>query len=372
MQCVPITGRPLTRRLAFLLAALAIVVALAATLYLGPRFVPGLGRLAQPPERQLPSLALATGWIGADSLAAGALSGHPTLVLVWSDTDPRSIEALEVAEGWHRAFTPLGCRIVAVHSPDFAFGSDRAVPTRIAESLGLTLPIALDATLQLQGELGGATDGPHVLVADGSGRVVFDTVGALAAGEMALRELYGPLPKGSALPGLIARTTPVSVQTVYLGAGRVRGGPLAHLSPGTERTLTAEFRYQEQGAVGIPYAVGRWRAGTEGATSLRAGAAEFIAIRYSAHRAAVVVSPPAGGTGRLWLLLDERWPRAEECGADVAFDGHGGAYIDVTEPRLYWLEQGAGERVLKLSPATPGITVHAFVFEDAHGNDRKE
>ncbi|MEO5989911.1 MAG: hypothetical protein ABIU54_04650 [Candidatus Eisenbacteria bacterium] len=343
---------------------MAIFLALAVTLYVGPRFVPGLGRLAQSQERHLPSLALATGWIGGDSLAADALAGHPTLVLVWSDTDPRSLEALQVAEGWHRAFTPLGCRIVAVHSPDFAFGSEREVPVRIAESLGLTLPIALDATLQLQSALGGATDGPHVLVADAAGRVVLDTVGALAAGEIALREVYGAFPKGSALPGLIAVATPTSVRTVYLGAGRVSGGPLAQLSPGAERTLTAEFRYQEQGQPGVPYPVGRWRAGTEGATSMRAGAADFVSIRYSAHRAAVVVSPPAGGTGRLWVLLDEHWPRSEEAGADVAFDGHGAAYIDVTEPRLYWLEQGAGERVIKISPATAGLTVHAFVFED--------
>lgn len=349
-----------------------IVAALAATFYLGARFVPGLGRPGPTQPRQLPSFAQATGWIGADSLAAGALTGHPTLVLVWSDTDPRSVEALQVAEGWHRAFTPLGCRIVAVHSPDFAFGSNRGVPTRIAESLGLTLPIALDATLQLQNALGGATDGPHVLVADGAGRVVLDTVGALAEAELALREVYGALPEGSALPGLIAVTTPVSVHTVYLGAGRVLDGPLAQMSPGTELTVTAEFRYQEQGKPGVPFVVGRWRAGTEGATSMRAGAADFVVIRYSADRAAVVVSPPPGGTGRLWVLRDERWPSAAESGADLAFDGLGAAYVDVTEPRLYWLEQGTGERVLKLSPATAGLTVHAFVFEVVPGDDRKE
>jgi len=366
------SGALLTRRLGFLFAAVLVLAVLVAVLYVGPRFIPGLGRLPAASARQLPSLGLATGWIGADSLAASALQGHPALVLVWSDTDPRSNEALLVAERWHRAFTPLGCRIVAVHAPDFAFATDRAVPARVAEALGLTLPIALDAALQLQSALGGATDGPHVIVADATGRVVLDTVGALAAGELALRELYGRLPAGEALPALIATTAPMRVRTVYLGVGRVRAGPLTGFSPGTDHTLTAQFRYQEQGEPWAPYPVGRWRAGTEGATALRAGAADFVAIRYSARRAGVVVSPPPGGTGRLWVLCDERWPRAEECGVDVAFDGHGAAYVDVTAPRLYWLQEGAGERVLKLSPATAGLTVHAFVFEDAREDDRKE
>ena len=348
------------------------LAALIGVLYVGPRFIPGLKRLPASHERRLPSLGAATGWVGTDSLAPNALLGHPSLLLVWNDTDPRSLEALQVAEAWHRAFTPLGCRIVAVHAPDFAFATDRSVATRIAGSLGLTLPIALDAALQLQSALGGATDGPHVLVADATGRVVLDTVGALAAGELALRELYGSLPSGSALPGLIATSSPVRVKTVYLGIGRVHAGPLVGFSPGTEHTLTAQFRYQEQGERWAPYPVGRWRTGIEGATALRAGAADFVAIRYSARRAGVVVSPPPGGSGRLWVLRDEQWPAAADCGADVAFDGHGAAYVEVTEPRLYWLLQGGGERVLKLSPATAGLTVHAFVFENADENDHKE
>lgn len=348
-----------------MIAAAVVLAAVVATLYVGPRFLPGLARLRPATAGHLPSLDTATGWLGVDTLAADGLVGHPTLVLVWSDTDPRSIEALQVAEAWHRAFTPLGCRILAVHAPDFAFAADRRVPARIASTLGLTLPIALDATLRLQSALGGATNGPHLLVADASGRVVLDTVNALAAGEMALRELYGRMPAGSALPGLIAKATPATVRTVYLGTGRVAAGPLAGMAPGSEHTLTAQFRYQEQGEPWTPYPVGRWRAGSEGATALRAGAADFVAIRYSAARVAVVASPPPDRSARLWVLVDEHWPGAGAAGEDVRFDGKGAAYIELTEPRLYWVERGSGERVLKLSPDEAGITLHAFVFEDA-------
>ena len=40
-------------------------------------------------------------------------------------------------------------------------------------------------------------------------------------------------------------------------------------------------------------------------------------------------------------------------------------YVDVAAPGLYWIEQGRGERVLKLSPDQPGVTLHALVFEGA-------
>jgi hypothetical protein len=41
-------------------------------------------------------------------------------------------------------------------------------------------------------------------------------------------------------------------------------------------------------------------------------------------------------------------------------------YLEVTAPGLYWIEQGRGERVLKLSPEQSGVTLHALVFEGAH------
>ena len=90
-----------------------------------------------------------------------------------------------------------------------------------------------------------------------------------------------------------------------------------------------------------------------------------MAIRYSASRVGVVVTPPPGESARLWILRDDRWPRPDERGEDVAADSRGAASVLVTGPRIYWIDRGEGERVLKLSPESPGVTVNAFVFTGA-------
>ena len=55
--------------------------------------------------------------------------------------------------------------------------------------------------------------------------------------------------------------------------------------------------------------------------------------------------------------------RAVQVGPDVRTDGER-AWVDVTEPREYELERGAGTRVLALSPDRAGLEVHAFVLSD--------
>jgi hypothetical protein len=76
------------------------------------------------------------------------------------------------------------------------------------------------------------------------------------------------------------------------------------------------------------------------------------------------MSPPPGGSARVWFLLDERWPNAAELGADARHDSRGAAYVEVTEPRLYELcRAAAGEHVVKLSPEGPGVTMHALIVE---------
>jgi hypothetical protein len=129
--------------------------------------------------------------------------------------------------------------------------------------------------------------------------------------------------------------------------------------------FTAEFRYQEQGSAWTPFPVGGWRTSAQGLIATRGGAANFVSIRYSAGRAGVVVTPPPGASARLWILRDDRWPRPDERDDDAVMDERGAVSVLVTEPRLYWIDRGEGERVLKLSPETAGVTINAFVFTGA-------
>ncbi len=351
-----------------LLGPLALVMALAAlatvAIRLAPRWLPGL-RQARALQQPVPSLDGVAAWLGSPRLTADSLRDRPLALLLWTDTDPRALDALPVLDAWHHAFAPLGARVLAVHVPDFAFAADSTVPARWVRRLGLTLPVALDPSLTVASAMGGVPDGPHLLVADAHGEVRVDTVGlaGLPAGELALREAIRTARPGAPLPPALAAPADRAVRAVYLGASRSPEGPLAGLEPGTPQTFTAEFRYQqEEGRPWVPYPVGAWTPGADGLLARRGGATDFVSIRYSAARAGVIASAPTAGACRLWVLRDDHWPGPDTRGDDVT-GGAGGAWVDVAEPRLYWLDRAGGNHVLQVSPERAGLVIHAFVFD---------
>ena len=349
------------------LSILAVVLAVLAAGFFAWRNGPGSQSGQRGVARKLatlPSIDVpATWWNGF--VADYSLHGHPVVVLLWSDADPRAPAALATLQAWHTAYAPLGVRVLALHVPEYGYAADTAVVGRFVRRERLTLPVASDAEGRFAAAFGGATEGPHLVVADESGAVLADAVASLAPGDEALHAWAMREHADMAPPRLSPPPFP-SVHVVRLGAGEVSEGPMAGLPAGSEQVFTAEFRYQEHGRDWTPFPVGGWRVGADGLAATRGGAANFTAIRYSAGRAGVVVSPPPGAHARLWVLLDDHWPREDRRGADVAVGQQGAVYLEVAAPGLYWIEQGRGERVLKLSPEQSGVTLHALVFEGAH------
>lgn len=355
---------------ALLVALLLVFVFALGTWMLAPRLLPGLRDDAPDAARALPSFAEAQGWLHSPPVENASLEGRPTVVLLWSDTDPRALAALPVLEAWQRAWEPHGVRVLAVHEPEFSFAADTTVPGAITRAACPGLPIALDPAGRIAMALGGMTDGARLLVTDEKGAIVVDTVGTLTPAEDALLAWFERTHPGVAPPPRLAPALPSGVRNVPIGAGLVAQGPLTGLIAGVEQVFVAPMRYEEQGAAWAPYPVGGWRLDREGLTATRAGAANFVSIRYSAGRAGVVLSPPAGTSARVWILRNDQWPRAQDREADVVTDARGAACIEVRENRLYWFDRGEGERVVKLSPDAAGVTFHAFVFTDARSVGR--
>jgi len=345
------------------LALVAFVLVIGAlTVFVGPRLLPGLTGPRSAPQGERPALALLTLWAAGEPLTEDSVAGRPALFVLFDDTDPAAEPALLAAERWHRAFAPHA-RIVAVHVPGYAFAADSGVPARLARRLALTLPVASDATLRLSATLGARRDAPEFALFDASGRRVPLASATLADAELALREALQRI-QAPVTPAPFTPLPPLpEASRIELGAGRVAEGPLAGRQAGEEPFFSAQFRYQEQGRRAIPHPVGPWRVGADGITAMRGGAAQFVAIRYSAGRVGVVISPPPHGESRVWVLRDEAWPGPQVRGRDLLTDAAGGVFVHVSEPRLFWIDVGSGERTLKLSPEQAGVTLHAFVAE---------
>jgi hypothetical protein len=325
----------------------------------------------------LPSLEGASAWLNGGPLTRDSLAHHPTVLYVWSDTDPLSLEMMQQVQGWQMAYGRYGVRVIGIHAPDFAFAANPAVATSVVRRMHLTFPIALDPEYNLRGKLGGREERPRVIVADASGRVLVDR-GADGGDEAdrALRDQVRLLhpeiafpanpnaPEHAALPAEQPRV-------VFLGTSHVRSGPLAGAAPGRTLTYGAQFRYQVEGDPYVPFPVGRWTPTAEGIVAARGGAANFVAIRSRAERVAAVIGPPPGGSSRVWILADDQWLASDARDVDAQVDARGASFVMVTEPRLYWLSK-AKAGVLKLSPDDPGVTFYSFAFDRGEDGRRAE
>lgn len=323
----------------------------------------------------LPPLDGAAGWVNGGPLTRDSLGTRLTVIAVFGDARPATLELLPRLEELHEGFARSGLRVVGVQVPEFAVAADTAVTARLARRLGVRFPLALDATRELERTLGGLDpDGrPRLLVADSAGCVIAQ---ATASDDRVAREAIAArlpeVPLELRPPG-VAAAGGARPRFLPLGAGRVARGPLADAEAGLEHTYTAQFRYQEQGAEAVPYPVGRWRSVADGLVAVHAGAAQFVAIRYDAPRSGparvgAFMSPPREGPVRVWVLRDEKWPPREDLGADARLDARGAAYVVVDEPRLYLVARGGG--VYKLSPEAPGLRIHALALEPDGPHDR--
>ena len=322
--------------------------------------------------KPLPSLAPLPAWLHGRVWGRDSLAGHPTVLLLWRDTDPLSVRAARRAEAWHSAYARYGLRVVGVHVPEFAFAADTAQVAREPARLGLSFPQALDPSLVMWSALGADRACPRILFADARGKVTVDATASQAADvERAIRaairdahpELDFPRDPGAVTTNAGASDGPPP--SLLLGSLRVKFGPLARAMPGRDELYTPRYRTEIEGDPLVPYPVGMWRLSAEGLTAGRGGADNYLALRYDRGALGAVMSPPATGPVRVWILRDEAWLAPDQLGADARLDGRGASYVDVDAARLYAICAAApGQHVAKLSPEAPGLTVHAFTFDE--------
>ena len=90
-------------------------------------------------------------------------------------------------------------------------------------------------------------------------------------------------------------------------------------------------------------------------------------LRYHARELYSVMSLVKGREGRLYVMQDGKYLTAANKGADVIIDSQGRSYLEVREPRLYYLVQNPrfGSHTVDLLPAADGLMIDSFTF----GND---
>jgi hypothetical protein len=92
-----------------------------------------------------------------------------------------------------------------------------------------------------------------------------------------------------------------------------------------------------------------------------------LEMRYHARELYAVMNVSHGHPSKLFVLQDGKDLTTENKSVDVQIDASGHSYIEVREPRMYYLVQNPsfGQHVVTLTPTASGITVNSFTF----GND---
>jgi cytochrome c biogenesis protein CcdA/thiol-disulfide isomerase/thioredoxin len=282
---------------------------------------------------------------GGRALSIGGLRGRVVLVDFWTYTCINCIRTLPYLEAWDAKYRRKGLTIIGVEAPEFAFEHDAGNVASAINQFGIRYPVVQDNNLATW-TVWGTQAWPSDYLIDATGEVRYAAVGEgnYAITESAIRALLAQagakgLGAGARARGAIVPSSQATPET-YLGtaraAGFVGGEPLSgtHTYPALSNTLALnDFAYG-----------GTWSIGGQQARAL-AGAT--IDAEVQAKNVYIVLSPPAGGRGRV----------------AVSVDGHATTTLAVTGQRLYAVASFANDSIheirLRFSPGTGG---YSFTF----------
>jgi hypothetical protein len=75
--------------------------------------------------------------------------GRPVLIEFWDFCRPNSIRTLPYLKAWHQRYSPLGLRVIGVHSSGFEPSEDPAAVAQAVARLGIDYPVVVDVDHQI-------------------------------------------------------------------------------------------------------------------------------------------------------------------------------------------------------------------------------
>jgi len=317
-------------------------------------------------------------WLNSPPLTMEELRGRVVVVDFWEYTCVNCVRTLPYVTEWHRRYADYGVVIVGVHTPEFAFGRDRANVARAVEEFGIEYPVVLDSDYDIW-RLYTNSYWPRKYIVSRDGKIIYDHVGegGYAETEELLQKLVREEYPDAELPPVMApaRATDAPgalcyprTPELYCGYGRGRYGNVEPVARDEARSYADEDEHVE----GRLYLSGKWRLGEEQATfegENNAQAGNYLLLPYKANEINAVMAAPPGETARVYVYRDGEPLAESDAGADVAFDD-GRAYVDVSVGKMYRLldaeKYDAGE--LSLHPTRPGVSLYAFTFGSCVAN----
>jgi thiol-disulfide isomerase/thioredoxin len=292
--------------------------------------------------------------------------GHVVLVDFWEYTCINCIRDFGVVKRWYTKYHPYGFDVIGVHFGEFNIGFKVDNVRAAAQRYRLPWPVVADQEGTTWKAYG--SDGwPNRYLIDPQGNIVMKIFGEGHDREMEtkIRELLAVAhPEVLKIPldpeeDETSQKCGVTTQETYVGElyGRGSVDDMGDHHAGE----TVDFLPPHSPPDGGVMLVGRWHIEKDGVTSEGHGAA--AEVRYHARSLYSVMSLNGAKDVRVNLFQDGNPMPKESAGTDVKFDNKG-AYVEVTEGRMYYLVRTPTftAHLISLQPEGSGLTLHSFTY----------
>lgn len=314
-------------------------------------------------------------WIDNGGKVPHSMKGYRGRVLLidfWEYTCINCIRDFAVVKRWYEKYHAYGFDVVGVHFGEFPMGFSVDNVRLAARRFQLPWPVIAD----LNGSIWNSykcESWPTRDLVDPNGEIVIRVEGE--TGNRPLEERIRALlmtvhPEAGNVPldppeDTFAPQCGVTTQEAYVGNFLGSGHGALENSQGYHDGYATNYRAEHEPSDGRVMFSGKWRTDRDGVTSEdRQGE---VVHRYHARSVYAVLSVENPKKPvRVYLKQDGTPLKQDEAGADVAFDSRG-SYVDVSEPRMYYLVQNPlfGSHLLTLEPQAKNLTLHSLTY----GND---
>ena len=304
--------------------------------------------------------------------------GHVLLIDFWEYTCINCIRDFRILKRWYAKYHANGFDIVGVHFGEFAMGYKADNVREAAKRFQLPWPIVADLRGSIWREYHSDV-WPNRYLIDQNGDVVLhiEGEGNNRPMEEKIRELLAQAhPEIDQIPmdppeNTFAPSCGIPTDETYVGDWFGRGA-IANPRGYNNDGAVADFRSEGEPADGKVMLSGRWITQQDGATS--AAKNSEVQLRYHSRSVYAVLSVPNPKKPvRLDLLQDGKPLDSSVAGVD-AHSGPNGSYLEVSEPRMYYLVKNPafGSHLLVLKPEASDFTLHSFTYGNNCQQDFEE
>jgi len=343
---------------------------------------PAQGPGARPATAGAPSETLPPGgntsgvtWIDSAPLTMERLRGKVVMIDFWEYTCINCIRTFPDNKKWYERYHKYGFEIIGVHDPEFDIAYPVDHVRAAVKRFGLPYPVVVDDKFEIWNSYHNST-WPNRFLIDANGYIRFDRPGegADSAFEHAIQELLVEAHPGLKFPAsykippeenAFAPNCGVPTPEMYVGHWGDRG--ILSNPEGYHEGRTLDYQLPgtiDDGRVAV---AGRWETDKNGMIyrGKRKGVStDQLEMRYHARELYAVLNVDHGHPERLYIKQDGKDLTAKDKGADVEIDSNGHSYLEVRDPRMYYLVQDPafGSHLVQLFPARSGVTLNSFTF----------